>query len=309
MNIIVIRGGVSRPRSFNLRNREVWLPLAACVVGAALLIATAGVAFGVWLGQMPQRQQLVQLQQSAAHNQTELASLRQRHQAGIDGLALRLGELQAQSMRLNALGRRLTQLIQLDANEFDFDQIPARGGPESSVDVPMLGVHSFGTALDSLDQRLSMQQRQLTVLEQFLLNREVSEAHLPAGRPITEGWMSSGYGTRIDPFTGERAWHSGIDFAAHAGTSVFAVAGGVVTWAGDRYGYGKMVEIDHGNGYVTRYAHNRKMLVAVGDVVEKGQLISKMGATGRATAPNLHFEVLRDGKTVNPYRFVRAATN
>jgi len=129
------------------------------------------------------------------------------------------------------------------------------------------------------------------------------EVH-PEGRPVHSGYISSMFGNRTDPFTGRAAFHKGVDFAGREGSEVVAVASGVVIWSGDRYGYGQMVEINHGNGYVTRYAHNSDNLVAVGDTVKRGEVIAVMGSTGRATGPNLHFEVLHNGRVVNPLSYV-----
>ncbi|HEX5764276.1 MAG TPA: M23 family metallopeptidase, partial [Woeseiaceae bacterium] len=143
------------------------------------------------------------------------------------------------------------------------------------------------------------------VLESVLINQQLVARVSPQGRPVTSGWMSSYFGKRTDPFTGKPANHKGVDFAGKAGAEVLAVADGVVTWSSKRYGYGQLVEINHGNGYATRYAHNSENLVAVGDEVKKGETVALMGDTGRATGPNLHFEVLHQGKQVNPVNFIR----
>jgi len=140
------------------------------------------------------------------------------------------------------------------------------------------------------------------------MNQDLNDRVYPQGRPVSSGWISSYFGKRTDPFTGKSANHTGIDFAGKAGAEVVAVADGVVTWSADRYGYGIMVEINHGNGYSTRYAHNSENLVVVGDEVKKGQAVARMGETGRATGPNLHFEVLKSGRRVNPVNFIREST-
>jgi murein DD-endopeptidase MepM/ murein hydrolase activator NlpD len=137
------------------------------------------------------------------------------------------------------------------------------------------------------------------------LNRKLRDEVRPEGRPVTAGYVSSHFGSRTDPFTGRRAFHKGVDFAGREGAEVVAVASGVVIWSGERYGYGQLVEVNHGNGYVTRYAHNVDNLVAVGDTVRRGQVIARMGGTGRATGPNLHFEVLLNDKPVDPLTYVQ----
>ena len=160
-------------------------------------------------------------------------------------------------------------------------------------------------AMTSLGYQLTHREAQLDVLESVLMTQNLKERVYPQGRPVKSGWLSSYFGRRTDPFTGKPANHTGIDFAGKQGDEIVAVADGVVTWSSDRYGYGVMVEINHGNGYSTRYAHNSENLVAVGDKVKKGQVVALMGETGRATGPNLHFEVLRNGSRVNPVNFIR----
>ncbi|MGB5336277.1 MAG: M23 family metallopeptidase, partial [Woeseiaceae bacterium] len=184
------------------------------------------------------------------------------------------------------------------------------GGPEepmmagSNVAVP-----EVVDAMQSLGQQLNSREAQLSVLESVLMNQNLKERVYPQGRPVGSGWISSYFGKRTDPFTGKPANHTGVDFAGKHGAEIVAVADGVVTWSADRYGYGVMVEINHGNGYATRYAHNSENLVAVGDEVRKGQVVALMGETGRATGPNLHFEVLHKGSRVNPVKFIRESSN
>jgi murein DD-endopeptidase MepM/ murein hydrolase activator NlpD len=157
----------------------------------------------------------------------------------------------------------------------------------------------------TFDVRLSDREAQLDVLAGVLMTQNLNERVYPQGRPVGAGWISSYFGKRTDPFTGKAANHTGVDFAGKSGAEISAVADGVVTWSADRYGYGIMVEINHGNGYTTRYAHNSRNIVAVGDEVRKGQIVALMGETGRATGPNLHFEVLHNGSRVNPVKFIR----
>lgn len=305
MNIIVVSRRLSRPRTLNLKDRRVWGPLAAVASGLTLVLVGLGLALGIWLGRLPQAAELERLQAAQELQAAELESVRESADAHMNGLALRLGEMQASVMRLNALGKRLVQMADLEGGEFDFDQVPALGGPEAPVSAPAMEIPGFAGAVGDLEQKLKNQKRQLSVLEQLMINRQLKVRQQPAGRPVDSGWLSSTYGTRIDPFTGHKAWHSGMDFAGRAGSEVRSVADGVVTWSGDRHGYGQMIEVDHGNGYATRYAHNSENLVQVGERVHKGQVVARMGDSGRATAPNVHFEVLQDGKTVNPYRFVK----
>ncbi len=227
--------------------------------------------------------------------------------AQINALAVKLAQVQAHVIRLDALGTRLTAMAKLDKDEFDFEQEPAQGGPENTLETAQPGLNDLQHALEALAKQLEDREQKLNLLETTLLNRKLQNEVLPAGRPIDGGWISSGYGGRTDPFTGHWAHHTGLDFAGKLGSEIVAVGAGVVTWSGEREGYGLMVEISHGNGYVTRYAHCLKNLVKVGDFVEKGQQIAMMGSSGRSTGPHVHFEVLREGKFLNPIQYIQAA--
>lgn len=246
------------------------------------------------------------LQKELRTYQKSIDKVKARTEENMNALASRIGELKAHVIRLDALGERLIDKAKLDKGEFDFENSPAVGGPEST-DGEALAGGDFTKELDALAARLDQSSLQLGILESLLMNRDLHDEVYPAGRPIKRGWISSYFGYRTDPFTGRRAHHAGIDLAGKEGSDVIAVASGVVTWAGKRYGYGNLVEINHGNGYVTRYGHNKAIDVNVGDTVKKGQTISKMGSTGRSTGPHVHFEVIRDGRTVDPMKYVRAS--
>jgi len=223
----------------------------------------------------------------------------------VAALATRVGKMQAQLIRLDALGRHLTEIAKLDRGEFDFDRPPALGGPRAEAAGQGPVVPSLNEMLDSVDTAIDDRGRQLTALQNLILTRELARQIVPGGRPVESGHISSLYGQRTDPFDGRNAFHSGLDFAATDGTRVLAVADGIVSHAGADGGYGRLIEITHGNGYVTRYAHNAKLLVKPGQTVKRGDPIALMGSTGRSTGTHLHFEVLRDGRPVNPLTFVR----
>jgi murein DD-endopeptidase MepM/ murein hydrolase activator NlpD len=244
-----------------------------------------------------------------ARQRDEILEAKRVAEENLNALTLRLGQMQAHVIRLDALGQRLTRIAGLDSGEFDFSNPPAQGGPEegSVLAADSIAMPDFMTQLDDLSQQLKDREEQLSVLESMIMNRNLQAEVLPAGRPISKGWISSNYGIRNDPFTGKPEFHKGLDLAGKEGSDVVAVAAGVVTWAGKRYGYGNLVEINHGKGYVTRYGHGKEVLVKVGDTVKKGQLIARMGNTGRSTGPHVHFEVWRNGRTVDPMKYVQAA--
>ena len=228
----------------------------------------------------------------------------QRTQNDLDAMAQRLGRLQGEMLRLNALGERLVEMANLDAGEFDFGRDPPLGGPESR-DALGADVHDLVRDLGSLTNLLEDRGRKLTLLEELIMNRQLEERTLPTGKPVRSGWISSYFGGRTDPETGKRAFHKGIDFVAKLGSDVVAVADGVVEYSGWRSGYGRIVEIRHVGGYLTRYAHNSALLVDKGDLVQQGQSIATLGSSGRTTGPHVHFEVLKDGNTLDPLEYVQ----
>ena len=293
MELILLSKGRGRLGHLRLTSRRVWLGLA----GFALL-GCAGAFYGGFVaathfGIANPTNQVAAWRADLEEQEAELQVTREEAMNNLDALALRLGQMNAHVVRLDALGQRLTQMADLEDGEFDFAMAPS-----------LNQVSDLVFALDGLDTQLASRQQQLSVLEDFLLNRKLQDEVHPTGRPVSSGYISSGFGNRTDPFTGRAAYHKGVDFAGRAGTDVVAVASGIVIWSGDRYGYGQMVEVNHGNGYVTRYAHNAENLVVVGDTVKRGEVIASMGATGRATGPNLHFEVLRNGRVVNPLTYI-----
>jgi murein DD-endopeptidase MepM/ murein hydrolase activator NlpD len=220
-------------------------------------------------------------------------------------LSLKVGELQARLLRLDNLGSRLVTVASLDADEFDFSRLPALGGP-AVVSEQQFNVPDFLAELESLSKNLIDREVRLDGLETVFMQQRWALEQSPRSRPIEKGWASSFYGIRTDPFNGKRAFHHGIDYAGKDGSAVFAVASGVVVWSGKRYGYGNMVEIDHGNGYATRYAHNQSNIVSIGDFVSKSQHIAHMGSSGRSTGPHVHFEVLKEGKAIDPAGYLTA---
>lgn len=306
MNIIVYTRHSRQPGSFQLRGWQLGLILLVLLVA----LPGAGLLIGNWAGESQVRSELLpeQWREEMGQSRTEVAQATRQAREEMNALAQRLALLQAQSIRLNALGQRLVDMAELDEGEFNFSQPPGVGGPDSDAgSVGDLSMPDFLQTLDQLAQDLDNREQRLLALESYYLNHNLGQEVIPAGRPVAGGWMSSGFGVRTDPFTGRRAAHRGMDFAGKEGTEIQAVGSGVVTWSGDRFSYGNMVEINHGNGYITRYAHNKKNLVKAGDVVEKGQLIALLGSTGRSTAPHVHFEIIKNGRSVDPAKYVRAA--
>jgi len=305
MNVIVFSKRHGRARQI-----ELGRPLAMTVTIASVLLVLGGVLFaGMKIGSNGAMndpgKQVVEWTANLEEQRAQVLATRRELQDRLDALAGRVGQMNAHVIRLDALGRRLTDMANLDKGEFDFDREPAVGGPEGVVEGAVAAAPELTSMLDDLTNQIKDRERQLSVLESLISTRNLSRQIVPGGRPVMQGWISSYFGHRADPFTGRSAFHRGLDFAGPAGAEVVAVASGVVTYSKDRFGYGKCVEINHGNGYVTRYAHNQRVLVQAGDTVQKGQPIALIGSTGRSTGPHLHFEVLKQGRSVDPMSFVK----
>ena len=307
MQIILVPRNRKSPKTYDTGDRR----LRARLVGwaSAVLLVAAGLGAAVALAVVRPRETAVHeiqaMRQQLQQQQEQLARVHGDAQRDINALAVKLGDLQAQSVRLDALGERLTKAGKLKDGEFNFDQPPAVGGPETANEASYALPPTLDTSIHNLSTRFDRQQAQLKALEDLLLDRKVASSLRPAGMPVN-GYISSYFGERTDPFNGHREFHTGLDIATPVGTKVHAVAEGIVTYAGVRRGYGNVVEIDHGNGYMTRFAHNSKLLVHVGERVRVGQVISLSGDTGRSTGPHLHFEVWYKGRVINPLAFVRS---
>jgi murein DD-endopeptidase MepM/ murein hydrolase activator NlpD len=304
MNIIVYSKRLGRAHPIEL-GRPLILTFALAMVFTLFSgVLLAGVQIGRTYGLTRPAMQLQQWGLVLQKQSNDVAATRQELQQRLEALAGRIGQMNAHVIRLDALGRRLTEMAKLDKGEFNFDTAPALGGPEGIIEGALVGSPDLSTMLDVLANQIKDRETQLSALESLISTRDLRRQILPGGRPVLKGWISSYFGQRTDPFTGRNAFHRGIDFAAPEGSSVLAVAAGVVTYAKDRFGYGKTVEINHGNGYVTRYAHNSNITVKAGDVVKKGNPIATIGSTGRSTGPHLHFEVLSQNRAVDPMSFV-----
>ena len=228
-------------------------------------------------------------------------------QGHLSAMAMKLGDLQAQMLRLDSLGERLARLAGLKPQELpalEPGSVPGRGGP-----VPTLRrdftVDEFTAMLSQLSHQVDERSDQLGVLEALVVTDSANKKFLPTLSPIEDGWFSSNFGWRVDPFNGQKSFHEGIDFPAEAGTVIDAAASGKVIYADVHPAYGKMLEIDHGNGLVSRYAHCSTLLVKEGDLVMRGQRLATVGSTGRSTGPHLHFEVRLNGVPQNPARFLQ----
>ena len=310
MNIILVgkRHGKSRVVALNGK-----VLVGGAVLAVALLVAAGWGGYRAAMAQteaaQPTPSELVaHWQQKLAAQQEQLAQVEEEVQQQVDALTLRLGEMQGRLLRLDALGQRFVESGLVASEEFNFDEPAAVGGPEEGGAKESFTAPALTDMIERLEAQLEDREQQLRLLDKLASRQKLEDEMYLEGRPITWGWLSSKYGYRSDPFTGKRTWHAGVDLAGKEGSDIISVAGGVVTWAGERYGYGNLVEIDHGDGLVTRYGHCKTIKVSVGDVVQKGQVIALMGSTGRSTGPHVHFEVLQNGRSKDPLKYISRAS-
>lgn len=304
MNIIIVSDRLSKSHTICLGRCKTGLLLGALLVGMVLMSVLASYLMLFHLGdvKIPFVQQLI-----LSAQQTEAEKNRVYLQQSLNAMAIKVGEMQAQVLRIDALGERVAKIAGIKKEEFQFDQRPGRGGAAPTADAKPVQLAEFAGELDRLGKQVDDRSDRLAVMESMLSRERVKRNALPSALPVITGFFSSNFGWRIDPFTGLRAMHEGVDFMAPIGSPITAAAGGIVVYSDYHQGYGNMIEIDHGNGLISRYAHASKRLVKEGDVVLRGQKIGEVGSTGRSTGPHLHFEVLNRGVPQNPTRYLQTA--
>ncbi|MGH8672449.1 MAG: M23 family metallopeptidase [Burkholderiales bacterium] len=243
----------------------------------------------------------------------QIASLAQRQEAeqsrtfmqqNVNAMAVTLGQLQAQMLRLNSLGERVAKLAGMKKENHFSSQELGQGGAETNYPQRDLSPEEFSLQIEKLTRGIEDSGDQLAILESMLLQQHWKQEALPTAAPVTTGWYTSDFGWRIDPFNGRQAFHEGVDFTAPSGTPILAAAGGIVVYSDFHAGYGNMVEIDHGNGVTSRYGHASRRLVKAGDIIMRGQKIAEVGNSGRSSGPHLHFEVRHNGVAQNPSRYL-----
>lgn len=301
MNIILVSGKLAKGKAVALGHAQV-MALGMGLLVFPLLLAMAFTYLLLFHAADIPHPYLQSLVLSA--QRSEVAKNQEYLRENLNAMAVKLGQMQAHVLRLDSLGERLATLTGMSKQEFNFDKKPGQGGAESSRPARDMTMSEFGQQLDGLMKKLDDRSDQLGLMEAMLVQQQAKKVAIPSTRPVTTGWYSSNYGWRIDPFTGQKAFHEGVDFMADPGTAIHAAGGGIVVYADTYAGYGNMIEIDHGNGLISRYAHASKVLAKVGDVVMKGQKIGEVGNTGRSTGSHLHFEVRHRGAPQNPEHYL-----
>jgi murein DD-endopeptidase MepM/ murein hydrolase activator NlpD len=306
VNIILVSDRLAKSRSIMLEGWQIvmlLLLLFFLMFGAALAVQYALVRFAP--AGLDDGVRILLSKVQSDETQKQQTYLR----SSLDAMATRIGQMQAQMQRLDVLGSRLAKLTGMKPGEFSFDQPPAQGGPLVTLPAQEMSAAGLDDQMSTLTKMLNDRSDKLLALETMLLQNQLNKRLLPSIAPITEGFYSSNFGWRLDPFTGRNALHQGVDYMVSAGTAIRASAGGVVAYADLHPQYGNMVEIDHGNEIVTRYAHASRLLVKVGQVVRRGEKIAEVGSTGRSTGNHLHFEVRYKGIAQNPVRFLQKAAS
>ncbi len=306
MKFIIVDNRSGKHRSFTANGLLIGITVAGLI---GIPSAVGFMSYRQGLSEAGLTSDMVSKWQEVLENQRQDVALARRDALdNLEASAVRLAKLQARIVRLDALGERLTTIAKLDQGEFDFSKPPGLGGPESPFDMAAYTPPQYITVLNQLAADIDNREQQLSVLETLLVDRKLQSEVFLAGRPIKKGWLSSRFGHRNDPITGKRAWHGGVDFAGNEGDKVITVAAGVVVYAAPRSGYGKMIEINHGGGFSSRYGHHKELIVKVGDIVKKGQVIGLMGTSGRSTGPHVHFEVFKNGRAVDPSSYIHRAS-
>src|SRR5690554_4049261 len=303
MRIIILSDKLSHSRSLSFDRRWLSFAVVTLVLMVFGLLAQSYVLHDRSIRIAAAQQQIDQLKKEILFDQQKIQTFYSYSNGVFQEQAKQAGLLQARIARLESLGSRLAERASFD-DEFDFYSVPAIGGPYETSATEVLGQADIQQTLSDLNIYLDRREQELKAIDGLLNNRRLQEESYLAGRPAASGWVSSHFGKRIDPFTGRVAWHKGIDFAGKMGTDVTAVSSGVVVWAGKRYGYGNLVEINHGNGFTTRYAHSGQINVKMGDIVSNDQAIAQMGSTGRSTGPHVHFQVLKNSQAVEPCNYM-----
>lgn len=296
VQIIFVDHRLAQARTVTLTRTKLvigLLALATAIVAVAAGLSAVAIRFAAQ-GDVPMMQQMVS---SVLRDQAERNE--QYVQNNVSAMARMIGDIEARMLRLDALGERIAKSAGIRPEEFNFKDPPGRGGA-LSADAHALSLRELQDQVARVDQAVDRRADFMNVVESEIVSNEARDALLPHGTPLSQGFVGSGYGMRADPFTGQWSMHTGVDFAAPVGTPIFAAAGGVVSAAEPNPAFGNMVEVDHGHGLSTMYAHTSRMLVKVGDIVLKGQKIAEVGTTGRSTGPHLHFEVHVGGHPVNP---------
>ena len=302
MNIILVSSHLAKAKALTFKKKHFMALLAALFLVVVLMVLGLNYLSLRYVDKInsPSFRSFVMSVQ-----QEEYKKSQQYLSVNLNAMAIKMGQMQAQLLRIDSVGKRLAELSGIEPEEFMFDQMPGQGGAVSTSPLKGISLSEFGNQIEALSHILNDRLGKLETLDLILRKDRLKKEMRPTNMPVDAKWSSSSFGYRTDPFTGKRAYHKGIDFVAETGASIKAAASGVVVYSDRHPEYGNMVSVDHGNDLVSRYAHASKRLVKVGQVVKQGEKIAEVGNTGRSTGPHLHFEIRHKGRAMNPSRFLK----
>ncbi len=302
MNIILVSSHLEKAKALTFTRRQLVLLLGAVFFIVVLMVMGLNYLSLKYVDKIdsPSLRSFVMSVQHEEYKKNQ-----QYMRDNLDAMAIKMGQMQAQLLRLDSVGERLAELSGIEPQEFLFNQTPGQGGALSTMATQDISFSEFDNKVQDLSRILDDRMSKLETLDAMIRQDRLKKKMLPSTMPVDVKWYSSSFGARIDPFTGKKAYHEGVDFVAEVGAPIIAAAGGVVVYSALHPEYGNMIAVDHGNDLVSRYAHASKRLVEVGQVVQQGEKIAEVGNTGRSTGPHLHFEVRHKGRPKNPSRFLK----
>jgi murein DD-endopeptidase MepM/ murein hydrolase activator NlpD len=305
MQILITNGSLARTRVLRFNRWQLSLALFSFVVVSTLVF---GLIYHFVFVKAAREGWPVVSQLMRLVVRDEFAQRDRFVRENLDAIAQKVGEMQAKLVRLEVMGERVSGMVGVKPEEIRPIVKPVTGTPQGGPFVPArsMSMDQLRGVIDALDVETDQRTDLFTMIESRLLESRLQALMIPNSKPV-DGPVGSGFGFRPDPFTGVTALHTGLDFPSEVGTPVMAAAGGMVLLTEQHPQYGNVIELDHGQGVVTRYAHNSKLLVKTGEIVKRAQKIAEVGSSGRSTGPHLHFEVRLDGVPQNPAKFLAGA--
>ena len=307
MKVILVKDTTARHGTFCLSGHKLLAAAAGALIALPLIVGLSS----YWvvakidrsLNPFVDPEYRIAVEARVADQEQEIVNTRNYVRQHMDVLGSKIGSLQAQVSRINAVEMRIADASGIDLADFSFDQDPPIGGssPSEEVDSEQVDIEN---AISVIEKELAVRESEIAAVDFLLSRNNLQSQQTPAGWPVQGGWVSSNFGARMHPMTGKKHFHRGVDIPGKTGTNVLAVADGVVVRSEQKGNYGWLVEIDHGDGYSTLYSHNRANLVQEGETITKGQVIAEIGSTGRSTGPHVHFEVMKKGKNINPVKYL-----
>lgn len=300
MQIVIFKSSKNKSTSYKINGYLFIFLMIFLVIITTLTLSSTSFLYGYKKGYKELNEDRIE---DISKYKRQIEYIKIENKEKMEFFSKKLITISAELENINSLGNKISKIAKLDKKEFDFKR-PKYIGGLNKINIEFDYNSKFDKYLDSILLDISNKRENLNYIDKIINNLEMKEQFLPTGMPTKKGYISSEYGQRLNPITKKNHIHKGIDIAYKTETDITSIAAGKVTFSGKKYGYGNLVEISHLNGYVTRYAHNNRNLVKVGELVKKGQVIAKMGSTGHSTGPHVHLEVMKNNKHINPNKFI-----